>query len=50
MLARFDETVAASREALAGMDDKYLARTIGVTPEISNTVYAALRCRGLINH
>ena len=50
LLARFDETVAASREALAGMDDDYLSRTMKVTPEISRTVYAALRGRGLMNH
>jgi uncharacterized damage-inducible protein DinB len=50
LLTRFDETVAASREALAGMDDEYLAKTIRVTPDISKTVYAALRGRGLMNH
>jgi uncharacterized damage-inducible protein DinB len=50
LLASFDQTVAASREALAGIDDAYLARTIRITPEVSKTVYAALRGRGLMNH
>jgi uncharacterized damage-inducible protein DinB len=50
LLASFDQTVAASREALASMDDEYLAKTIRVTPETSKTVYVALRGRGLMNH
>jgi uncharacterized damage-inducible protein DinB len=50
LLANFDRTVAASREALAAMDDEYLAKTIRVTPEVSKTVYVALRGRGLMNH
>src|SRR5580658_1235377 len=50
LLATFDQTVAASREALAGIDDEYLAKTIKVTPEVSKTVYAVLRGRGLMNH
>jgi len=50
LLANFDQTVAASRQALAAMDDEYLAKTIRVTPEVSKTVYVALRGRGLMNH
>ena len=50
LLANFDQTVAASREVLAAMDDEYLAKTIRVTPEVSKTVYVALRGRGLMNH
>jgi uncharacterized damage-inducible protein DinB len=50
LLATFDGNVAASREALAGIDDEGLARTIRVTPEISKTIYTALRGRGLMNH
>jgi len=50
LLTSFDETVAASRGALADTDDEYLARTIKITPETSKTVYAALRGRGLMNH
>ena len=50
LLASFDETVVEAHEALVGVDDEFLARTIKVTPEISKTVYAALRGRGLMNH
>ena len=50
VLAVFDGNVAASREALAGISDEDLARTIRVTPEVSKTIYVALRGRGLMNH
>src|ERR1700733_8745955 len=50
LLACFDKTVAASREALASINDENLPRKIRVTPELSKTAYAALRGRGLMNH
>ncbi len=50
LLASFDKCVAGSRDVLAGIDEDFLARTIKVTPEISKTVYVALRGRGLMNH
>lgn len=50
LVASFDATVAASRQALAGIDDAFLSRTIQVMPGVSRTVYTALRGRGLMNH
>lgn len=50
LLASFDETIAASREALAGISDRQLESQIRVTPTLSTSIYAALRGRGLLNH
>jgi hypothetical protein len=41
---------AASRDALASIDDERLAETVRVTPEISKPLLSALRGRGLMNH
>jgi len=50
LLASFDNTVAASRDALASIDDERLAETVRVTPEISKPLLSAQRGRGLVNH
>ena len=50
LLETFDRNVAASRDALGGIDDAALEKTVRVTPELSRTVYVALRGRGLMNH
>ena len=50
LLATFDKNVAASRDALGGLDDAALEKTVRVTPELSKTIYVALRGRGLMNH
>jgi uncharacterized damage-inducible protein DinB len=50
LLETFDRNVVASREALGGIDDAALEKTVRVTPELSRTVYVALRGRGLMNH
>ena len=50
LLATFDRNVAASRDALGGLDDAALEKTVRVTPELSTTIFVALRRRGLMNH
>jgi uncharacterized damage-inducible protein DinB len=50
LLETFDTNVSASRDALGGVDDGTLEKTVRVTSELSKTIYAALRGRGLMNH
>ena len=50
LLETFDRNVAASRDALDGVDDAALEKTVHVTPELSKTIYVTLRGRGLMNH
>ena len=50
LLETFDSNVAASRDALSAVDDADLEKTVRVTPELSKTIYVALRGRGLMDH